>query len=288
VPGTTKPAESNVQGAGGSEVGAAAAVANPLVANLLSPEAGVRAATIEIISEAAAEGYDFAEEQPDANGDTVLSVLRQIAFGYRRGGEWLEPSEETRAAARNTISAIDPENWAANRPFIIADEVTPVAASESGRATVKNFAEELIAATEEDAAQEAAEAEASPLFEVVDTPAPAVARTVAPAVTPQPAPAPAAAIAPPRPVAAAAPTARGVVEMVDPARGTAMIRLAGQTMLPRGTRVVVYHKYVLGRLASVGEFEVTDAAPGMATVRGIAGTKTTSIAVGDQAAAGSL
>lgn len=75
----------------------------------------------------------------------------------------------------------------------------------------------------------------------------------------------------------------GIVQSVELTSETAMIRLQKNTMVSEGSRVHVVHRYALGRLQSVGEFEVLRCDGAFAQVRPVAGTSLRMIAVGDAA-----
>jgi hypothetical protein len=115
-------------------------IGNPLVANLLAEDHRLRLATIDVIEEAARDGYAFAEEIPDANGVTVIVTLRWLAYGYDAKGEWVETSLDVRRRAMAAIVVVDPLNAEFNKPYctdpngIDASAVEPQAgAAESGR-----------------------------------------------------------------------------------------------------------------------------------------------------------
>lgn len=77
---------------------------------------------------------------------------------------------------------------------------------------------------------------------------------------------------------------QGIVESVDMIGDTATVRLAPNRVAPTNGRVHVVHKYALGRVQSIGEFEVVAAGAGTATIRPIAGSSLRKISVGDTAA----
>ena len=122
-------------------------------------------------------------------------------------------------------------------------------------------------------------------------------RTPAPVARPVQAPQPPVAVVRPTPVetlqadevraeraaiAAQANGERGVVQYVDTTNGTARVHFASDIALPQGTKLLVYHRYVLGRITSVGELEVVDSSAGSATVRGAGQFKISKIASGDE------
>ncbi len=75
----------------------------------------------------------------------------------------------------------------------------------------------------------------------------------------------------------------GTVESIDLANQTAVITLPKQAVAVLASRTFVVHKYTLGRLQAIGEFEVTSTAPGTAVVRPAAGTSIRLFSVGDTA-----
>jgi hypothetical protein len=75
----------------------------------------------------------------------------------------------------------------------------------------------------------------------------------------------------------------GVVASIDLANQTAVITLPKQAVAVMPSRTLVVHKYTLGRLQAIGEFEVASTAPGTAIIRPAAGTSIRLIAVGDNA-----
>lgn len=75
----------------------------------------------------------------------------------------------------------------------------------------------------------------------------------------------------------------GVVESVDVAGESAIVRLAKSATPVKNAKVLIRHRYILGRIQTIGEFEVTDVAPGMATIRPVAGTSIRKISTGDAA-----
>ena len=62
---------------------------------------------------------------------------------------------------------------------------------------------------------------------------------------------------------------RGTIESVDPHACTVLVRLSTMDTLPVGSRVALFHKYSLGRLASMIEFEVTQTTAGSCIARPI-------------------
>ena len=138
---------------------------------------------------------------------------------------------------------------------------------------------------------------AAPQVVVVPQVAAAPAVAAQPAVQPdavaatQPAPVPLVNVVKTQPVAITASNValaaqfngqQGFVEMIDASAGTAMIRLDKSITLPRGSHMVVYHKYVLGRLTSLGEVQVTEAAPGWATVTPVGNMTLSRVSVSDR------
>ena len=75
----------------------------------------------------------------------------------------------------------------------------------------------------------------------------------------------------------------GRIESVDVEGEVAIIRLSESCTPSIHSRVHVVHKYSLGRLQSVGEFEVTNVVPGFVAIRPVAGTSLRQISVGDSA-----
>lgn len=97
----------------------AAPIGNPLVANLLAEDHRLRLTTIEVIEEAARDGYAFSEEVPDANGVTVIVTLRWLAYGYNAKGTWVESSLDVRRRAMAAIAVVDPNNHEFNKPYCV-------------------------------------------------------------------------------------------------------------------------------------------------------------------------
>lgn len=88
--------------------------------------------------------------------------------------------------------------------------------------------------------------------------------------------------APRAPVAAHLNGERGMVQYVDHVVGTAHVEMANSVHLPKGTRLLVYHRFVLGRISSVGEMEVISSNAGSATVRAVGQFKISKVASGDE------
>jgi hypothetical protein len=79
---------------------------------------------------------------------------------------------------------------------------------------------------------------------------------------------------------------RGRVLQVDGRLGTAWIKLDGAKAIPpAGQRLVVIHRYPLGKLSSMGEVEVLRANITHAEVRPVGGTPISKVAVGDEVSA---
>lgn len=255
----------------------AARPADALVANLLSPDEALRLETIRVVEQAVLDGWEFADDEPDANGDTVVLTLRRLAYGFHRSGEWIERSDAVRTAAATALPHVAPEQIVLNRPFVIALPGAEVPSSEAVGAIP--VAQVATVVAEPRVIPEAAAVEAmAPAAPAVVAPPQAIAQPVAPANLPDVA-APSAAPA----VTSAGQPVSGQVEVVDTVSGTAMIRLPNGAQPRSGSRVLVYHRYVLGRVKAVGEFEVTDSAPGLTTIRSVAGTSMLKIATGDSA-----
>lgn len=83
------------------------------------------------------------------------------------------------------------------------------------------------------------------------------------------------------------PTAReaiqGHIASVNLEEDFAIIRLPRGLEPAVNSRVHVVHRYALGRLQSIGEFEITNSVPGFAAVRPVAGTSLRQVSVGDMA-----
>ncbi len=79
---------------------------------------------------------------------------------------------------------------------------------------------------------------------------------------------------------------RGRVLQVDGRLGTAWVKLEGAKAIPpAGQRLVVIHRYPLGKLSSMGEVEVLRANITHAEVRPVGGTPISKVAVGDEVTA---
>lgn len=76
---------------------------------------------------------------------------------------------------------------------------------------------------------------------------------------------------------------QGIVESIDMIGETATVRVAPNRVAYSNSRVHVVHKYALGRVQALGEFEVVSAGAGTATIRPIAGSSLRKISVGDAA-----
>ena len=76
---------------------------------------------------------------------------------------------------------------------------------------------------------------------------------------------------------------QGIIESVDMIGETATVRLAPNRIASANSRVHVVHKYALGRVQAIGEFEVVAAGAGTATIRPVAGSSLRKISVGDAA-----
>ncbi len=103
---------------------------NPLVDNLLSDDAELRLATLQVIRDAVRDGFDFVTDTPDAEGVNLLMTLRWMAYGYEKDGTWVEPVDAIRSAAMAAVAEADPVNIAFNRPFCIDDALLPAQAAE--------------------------------------------------------------------------------------------------------------------------------------------------------------
>lgn len=105
---------------------------NPLVENLLSDDAELRIATLQVIRDAIRDGFDFADDQPDAEGVNLIVTLRWMAYGYEQDGTWIEPVDAIRAAAMAALVEADPSpaSLAFNRPFCVDDALLPAQAAE--------------------------------------------------------------------------------------------------------------------------------------------------------------
>ncbi len=263
----------------------AARPADALVANLLSPDEDLRLGTIREVEKAAVDGWNFSDDEPDVNGDTVVLTVRRLAYGFCRGGVWVEPSEAVRSAASSVLLQIDPQQVVLNRPFLIDTPGEPVSAGTSvaaGRSTSAQAAEDLRPIPD------APVTVVTPQPVAVEIrPSEPIVAQASPAALPEYSAAELSPVVPAaQPVAVATASGQpvnGSVEVVDAVAGTAMIRLPNNVVPRSGSRVLVYHRYVLGRLKSVGEFEVTEAAPGLSTIRSVAGTSMLKIATGDAA-----
>jgi hypothetical protein len=92
----------------------------------------------------------------------------------------------------------------------------------------------------------------------------------APAVAAESAPAAAAPTQPGRPASAPAPQVagiRGVIQSIDEEEATITVALQKAVVLPEGTRMVLVHKYALGHMAAVVEYEVIQAEAGRCVAR---------------------
>ena len=78
-------------------------------------------------------------------------------------------------------------------------------------------------------------------------------------------------------------TLQGRIESINLENETAVIRLSNDVHAPVNCRVHVSHKYALGRVQSIGEFEVLFSGRGTVTIRPVAGTSLRKISVGDAA-----
>lgn len=83
-------------------------------------------------------------------------------------------------------------------------------------------------------------------------------------------------------VAGKDPSTRGIVRYVDEVKGVAHIEFSGKTRVEPGTRVVVHHQVLFGKLASAEHLEVVASEPGAATVRAIGASRITKVFSGDQ------
>lgn len=235
---------------------------NRLVVNLKSTDVKLRLATVQMIRKCAQEGHTFDHEQPDVNGETTLTALMSIGFGVDADGNPLEANSDIRQAAVETV-----ELMGVAAPIANADVTQPAAAAETSAADVLTV--EIIPGrlTETD--------DHAPLPAAVAAAPSTTNLRLAPATS--------------APVQAATVSAQpsvpldGVVESVDVAGETAIVRLTKLATPARNAKVLVRHRYILGRLQTIGEFEVTDVAPGMATIRPVAGTSIRKISTGDAA-----
>ena len=75
---------------------------------------------------------------------------------------------------------------------------------------------------------------------------------------------------------------RGIVRYVDQFHGVAHIEFGGTARIEPGTRIVVQHQALFGRLASSGNLEVVASEPGAATVRALGDFRISRVSSGDQ------
>ncbi|MBI3863242.1 MAG: hypothetical protein HY290_15230 [Planctomycetia bacterium] len=75
---------------------------------------------------------------------------------------------------------------------------------------------------------------------------------------------------------------RGIVRYVDPYHGVAHVEFGGTKRIAPGTRVVVEHQALFGKLASSGVLEVVSSEPGAATVKALGDYRISRVASGDQ------
>jgi hypothetical protein len=75
---------------------------------------------------------------------------------------------------------------------------------------------------------------------------------------------------------------RGVVRYVDPFHGVAHVEFGGTARVAPGTRVVVEHQALFGKLATAGLLEVVSSEPGSATVKALGNYQISRVASGDQ------
>jgi hypothetical protein len=113
---------------------------NPLVDNLLSDDAELRIATLQVIRDAIRDGFDFSTDTPDAEGVNLVMTLRWMAYGYEKDGTWVEPVDAVRALAMATLGEADPSpaSLAFNRPFCVDDAMLPAQAAEVLTADTKD------------------------------------------------------------------------------------------------------------------------------------------------------
>lgn len=75
---------------------------------------------------------------------------------------------------------------------------------------------------------------------------------------------------------------RGIVRYVDAFHGVAHVEFGGTARVAPGTRVVVEHQALFGKLASSGVLEVVSSEPGAATVKALGDYRISRVASGDQ------
>lgn len=73
---------------------------------------------------------------------------------------------------------------------------------------------------------------------------------------------------------------RGKIEAVDARNSAVSVQLERSVVLPVGTRMVVFHRYVMGKLASVAEFEVVGGSAGNCVVRPVGSPSVSRATVG--------
>lgn len=76
---------------------------------------------------------------------------------------------------------------------------------------------------------------------------------------------------------------QGRVESINLEDDFAIIRVTRGVEASVNSRVHVVHKYALGRLQLIGEFEITNTVPGFAAIRPVAGASLRQVSVGDTA-----
>ena len=74
----------------------------------------------------------------------------------------------------------------------------------------------------------------------------------------------------------------GIVRYVDQYHGVAHIEFGGTARIAPGTRIVVQHQALFGRLSSSGSLEVVASEPGAATVRALGDFRISRVSSGDQ------
>ncbi len=75
---------------------------------------------------------------------------------------------------------------------------------------------------------------------------------------------------------------RGIVRYVDQFHGVAHVEFGGTARIAPGTRVVVEHQALFGKLATSGILEVVSSEPGVATVKALGNYQISRVASGDQ------
>lgn len=239
-------------------------ITGAFVAALDDPTPRVRMTAIQVI---AGEYCGKKYEHCCTCKKPIVEKLADLAWGIDPEGCYKEPIPEIRAAAKAVVCKCCPTDGGYAAPEVPVETpvdpgVTPETVPEGVPAVpvtpVEEANAEAVGSKQVSAVQSLEGYSVASVAEIVAEEKAAQVPGVA-AVEAQPAQAV-------RPTVASG-SVQGTIESVDPYACTVLVRLSTMDTLPVGSRVALFHKYSLGRLASMIEFEVTQTTAGSCIAR---------------------